>query len=172
MKNKDIILMLMLFVSMSVKADGFGLDEPNKPLVIEGPMISVHVSDDTILQICRDIRHPESNQPIYDWLLYQLYQLRESNPKYPAGTKFLPLFRELPLVLPANKSNCMAKANQYIEVIRNDIAENRRNLNNPDYVPHDVPGYIRRMRIYGFPWPSQLVCPPSGCRRAEDISGE
>jgi hypothetical protein len=65
----------------------------------------------------------------------------------------------------------MAKANQYIEVIRNDIAENRRNLNNPDYVPHDVPGYIRRMRIYGFPWPSQLVCPPSGCRRAEDISG-
>ena len=80
--------MLMLFISMSVKADGFGLDEPNKPLVIEGPMISVHVSDDTILQICRDIRHPESNQPIYDWLLSQLYQLRESNPKYPAGTKF------------------------------------------------------------------------------------
>lgn len=175
--NKVIMSIFVLLTSITAEADrfssdGFGPDEPNKPLIIEGPMISVAMPNDTILRICRDIRHPESNQPIYDWLLSQLYQLREESPKYPVGTKFRPLFRELPLVLPVDKSNCMAKANQYIEVIRNDIAENRRNLNNPDYVPHDVPGYIRRMRIYGFPWPSQLVCPPSGCRRAEDISGK
>ena len=153
--NKVIMSIFVLLTSITAEADrfssdGFGPDEPNKPLIIEGPMISVAMPNDTILRICRDIRHPESNQPIYNWLLSQLYQLREESPKYPVGTKFRPLFRELPLVLPVDKSNCMAKANQYIE----------------------VPGYIRRMRIYGFPWPSQLVCPPSGCRRAEDISGK
>ena len=68
MRYKNILLIILFLTPIVSKSDGFGPDEPNKPLVIEGPMISVHVSDDTILQICRDIRHPESNQPIYDWL--------------------------------------------------------------------------------------------------------
>lgn len=65
------------------------------------------------------------------WFLLEAAKVAEGNLIYAKGRKF-----RAPLVMVNRQEGNLAE--QYLEIVKQAVAENRRNIGNPDYLPHNV----------------------------------
>ncbi|UOO82136.1 hypothetical protein LVJ83_01255 [Uruburuella testudinis] len=92
-----------------------------------------------LMQICTG-EYLKTGKTAKEWLLLQAQEIAKNNPAYPQGT----VFRLI--IVPAEGGDCDSKLDEHLMLLREAVAENRRNLGNADYLPYDIAEYMDSIR--------------------------